>query len=64
VKIVNTDNFGSDYHDESVVAEGITNKEYAGVMCHALNATFGGDTSPRYFKIVKDDYVLQPGFEP
>lgn len=64
MKIINTDNFGGDYPDEQVVADVHYSKEFADVMCAAINAKFSGDTASRYYKVVEDDYVLQPGFEP
>lgn len=65
MKIIDTDNFGGDYPDEKVVAEGITNSDFALVMCDALNAKYcNHDNAPRFYRVVPDDYVLQPGFEP
>lgn len=64
MKIVDTDNFGGDYPDEKVIAEGITNERFAKIMCRALNDSFSGETAMRFYKVVPDDYVLQPGFEP
>ncbi len=63
MKIVDTDNFGSDYPDEKFVAEGITDERLGKLMCKGLNSD-GGEDSPRYYKLVPDDYILQPGFEP
>lgn len=63
MKIVDTDNFGGDYPDEKVIAEGITYKPFAELMAEALNA-YAGEHSSRYYKVVQDDYILQPGFEP
>ncbi len=76
MKIVNTDNFGGDYPNESVVslrdADGRTYILYviekaAQSVADALNGVQGGtDAYPalRYYKVVPNDYVLQPGFEP
>ena len=64
MKIIDTDNFGGDYPNERVIAEGITNEDFAKVMCDALIARFGGDYADRYYKVVPDDYKLKPGFEP
>jgi hypothetical protein len=58
--IVNTDNFGRDYPDESFVARNIKSKEDADIMTNALNS--GGSMSSRYYKVVEDGYQLQPGF--
>lgn len=60
-KIVDTDNFGSDYPNETVIADSIVNKDCAEIMAKALNS----DTEhSRYYKVVDESYVLQPGFEP
>jgi hypothetical protein len=61
MKIISTDNFGGDYPNEKFVAEGISNPNFARVMALALNDSFSGD---RYYKVVTDEYVLLPGFEP
>ena len=63
-KIVNSDNYDSDYPDERFV-EGLPclGKEGATVICAAINSTIPVH-SPRYFKVVPADYKLQPGFEP
>jgi hypothetical protein len=65
VKIIDTDNFGGDYPDEKVIADNIKYPEYAEIMCNALNGNLcNNDYSPRFYRVVEDDYVLQPGFEP
>jgi len=64
-KIIQTDNFGGDYPDESFV-EGLPrfNHEYeAQRIADAINGTVGA-RHPRYWKVVPDDYTLLPGFEP
>lgn len=72
MKVVETDNFGRDYPDErflsAVNSDGrvsvlALNEEEAGRIAEALNGR-GGNMSPRYWKVVSDDYELQPGFEP
>ncbi len=64
MKIVNTDNFGGDYPDEKFVT-GLPrlSPEAAKVICDAINSTLH-ENHDRYFKVVADDYELQPGFEP
>lgn len=69
-KIVNTDNFGGDYPDEKFV-EGLPfplNKALATRLCKAFNDAAEvisyGSNHPRFWKVVPEDYVLQPGFEP
>lgn len=64
MKIVDSDNFGGDYPDERVIAEGITNEQFAKVMCAALVARYSGENATRFYKVVPDDYVLAHGFEP
>ena len=61
MKIVDTDNYGGDYPDEKVIAEGITSKYLGQIMIDALNKS---PDNRRYYKLVSDDYKLQPGFEP
>ncbi len=61
--VVNTDNFGGDYPDESFVAKEIAHKKTAQVIADALNA-WVGDGASRFYKVVEDGYELQPGFEP
>lgn len=63
MKIIETDNFGGDYPDERDIAVGIRVRHNADVMCAALNYDLGLYSS-RFFRVVEDDYVLCPGFEP
>lgn len=64
-KIVNTDNFGSDYPDEEFVTglPYLHTKERAQIIADAINSTVPDDHY-RYWKVVDYDYKLQPGFEP
>lgn len=64
MKIIDTDNFGGDYPDEKVVADNITNRDFGELMTAALNDMYVYPDSPRYYKLVEDGYVLQPGFKP
>lgn len=63
-RIVNTDNFGRDYPDEKFVT-GLPylRPEALKEVCEVINRNLPQDHD-RYFKVVDDDYVLQPGFEP
>lgn len=63
-KIVNTDNYGGDYPNEKFVT-GLPNlpKERLKPIADAINAQLGPHAD-RYYKVVADDYELQPGFEP
>lgn len=59
--IVNTDNFGGDYPNESFVAQNIPSREIAEKMADSLNTHAD---APRWYLVVEDGYVLVPGFEP
>ena len=63
-KIVDTDNFGGDYPDEKFV-ENLPRltEAHAKAIADAINAGLPENHS-RYYKVVPDDYELQPGFEP
>lgn len=63
MKIVNTDNFGSDYPNETFVNLPMWDKERMTKICKVINEC-AGENCPRYWKVVENDYVLQPGFEP
>lgn len=62
MRVVNTDNHGSDYPDEKFVSE-ILSIEEAQKLADHLNEDVT-NWSSRWHKIVPDDYRLQPGFEP
>lgn len=63
-RIVNTDNFGRDYPNESFTEDApFILKELAQARADELNGE-GGDYDPRYFMVVELPYELQPGFEP
>jgi hypothetical protein len=64
MRIVETDNFGGDYPDESFLNVGVVSVDDAIAICAVLNERLSGTGEPRYWKIVEDDYKLQPGFEP
>jgi hypothetical protein len=64
-KIVNTDNYGSDYPNEKFVENlpfPLTEPD-AEVICDAINSVVR-QPHPRFWRVVPDDYQLQPGFEP
>jgi hypothetical protein len=67
MKILNTDNFGSDYPNESFVENlpcPLTERQ-AQLICDAINSVVQHpEQHPRYWRVVSDDYQLQPGFEP
>lgn len=62
--VVDTDNFGGDYPNESFVAVGIEREETAEFLADAMNKKYSGDGASRYFKAVPAGYQLQPAFEP
>lgn len=61
--VIETDNFGRDYPDESFLVQHIS-EESAKTIADIMIREKGGSTAQRYWMVVKDDYVLQPGFEP
>lgn len=64
--VVDTDNFGGDYPNEKFVSVPMT-QERAAEHCRKLNTELErqfGCNSPRWYKVVEEGYVLQPGFEP
>ena len=63
-KIVNTDNFGGDYPNETFLSLPRMQKENAVAICALINDALSGPSCPRFWKVVDDDYVLEPGFEP
>jgi len=64
-KIIETDNHGGDYPDESFVNIPPMDRANAVRIQIEINAAHcTGDGCPRYWKVVKEDYVLQPGFTP
>jgi len=62
MKIVETDMYGRDYPDEKEVNLPRLPKEQTRWIADAINYAVG--PSNRYWKVVEDDYELQPGFEP
>ncbi len=63
MKIVNTDNFDSDYPNERFVNIPSLSKGRAQKIADIINEAAGGYHS-RFWKVVEDDYKLLPGFEP
>ena len=62
-RIIETDNFGGDYPDESFVNLPCMTKEHAQNVAKAINEGFP-ENSSRYWRVVDEGYKLQPGFEP
>jgi len=64
MKIVGVDNFAQEAVADLLVAENITNKSYAEVMCKALNDRYCVDRlGARHYQIKEDDYRLSRGME-
>lgn len=63
-RIVETDNFGGDYPDESFLKLPPMSEEMANKVCDVINDCCSGPNEPRYWKVVPEGYKLQPGFEP
>jgi hypothetical protein len=65
MRIIETDNFGSDWPAEKFIFEYRLSKEAAQTIADTLNNYLCPDGHySRYWQVVEDDYQLQPGFEP
>jgi hypothetical protein len=65
MRIVETDNFGRDYPDEKFVnIPSIYEEDHAQAVCDSINIACSGPNASRWWKVVPNDYKLQPGFEP
>ena len=62
-RVVDTDNFGSDYPDEKFITIALP-EELCKEIALWRNSKPGADKHPRYWKVVPQGYKLQPGFEP
>lgn len=64
-KIVETDNFGGDYPNETEVKLPWMTKAQADKIAAAINSVHCNDNhSPRFWRVYPVDYKLQPGFQP
>lgn len=64
MKIVGVDNFASEAVADLLVAENITNKSYAEIMCQALNDRYcKDDHAPRHYQVWEDERRLSRGME-
>lgn len=61
-RIIETDMYGGDYPNESFILWGMS-KEDATDVAAVINKV-AGSHSNRYWRVVGNDYKLQPGFEP
>lgn len=57
MKVIETDNFGSDYPYEKLVIDGLS-METATEVARLINREKGGMNSPRYWEVRPEDYVL------
>ena len=65
MRIIETDNFGGDYPDETFVNLPDLIKVDADIICGVINhACCPSDYALRFWRVVENDYKLQPGFEP
>lgn len=64
MKIIHTDNFGGDYPNEKfVIGLPHLDEKRAKKIADAINSCTS-ENADRYWKVVPDDYKLQPGFTP
>jgi len=63
MRIIETDNFGGDYPDEKFLNLPLLREEDACKVADAINGAFP-PCYRRYWRVVPDDYKLQPGFTP
>jgi len=63
-RIIETDNFGRDYPDESFLPLPNMTSEAANRIADEINLACSGATASRYWRVVNADYTLQHGFEP
>ncbi|KKM78060.1 hypothetical protein LCGC14_1363770 [marine sediment metagenome] len=65
MRIVETDNFGGDYPDEKFVNLPFMTLPKAEKVAAVINEVCcAHDESPRFWKVVENNYVLSPAFEP
>lgn len=62
-RIVETDNFGGDYPDESFVGPALRSESNARKVAKIFNDDTG-EHCRRCWKVVEHGYKLVPGFEP
>ena len=61
-RVVETDNFGGDYPNESFAGPRMT-KDEARAVAEIFNEA-AGENYPRFWTVVEEPYKLVPGFEP
>lgn len=62
MRIIDTDNFCGDYPNERFLLWSMS-ESLAQRICDVLNED-AGPNALRFYRVVADDYTLQPGFEP
>ena len=62
-RVIETDNFGGDYPDETFCGPPCRLKWDAQAIANACNAA-AGHAASRFWRVVDENYRLQPGFEP
>ena len=62
-RVVNTDNFGRDYPNETFAADDLDTRAEAQACADKLNGP-NSCYSSRYYKVEELPYELEPGFEP
>lgn len=60
-RVVETDNYGGDYPNEKFATPYALSEQNAKEIAALFNKLM---CHSRYWKVVKDGYKLQPGFEP
>lgn len=63
-RIIETDNFGGDYPDESFVGPAFRDKARAEHVADLINEEASGPNERRFWRVVEDGYKLAPGFSP
>lgn len=64
MKIVGVDNYANESVADLLVAENISNRSFADVMCKALNDKYCiGEGAPRFYQVMEDNYILSRGME-
>lgn len=70
MRVMHTDNFGGDYPNEKFVTEipvipdTEDGRRTGQAICDLLQKLAGGEMAQRYYRLVDNNYKLQPGFEP
>lgn len=62
-RVVETDNFGSDYPNESFVGPVFRSFEAATAVAYAINQDASGPTAYRFWKVVEEGYLLNGGVD-